>query len=132
MTREWWEQRLGDYDAYVSEIVIVEASAGDHVYAKKRLESVQNLIALEINPEIQSFATLLLNSTSLPIKAERDAQHIALAAYYDIQYLITWNCTHIANAHIRKEIGRKCVELGYNLPVICTPLELLGEKYHVD
>lgn len=66
------------------------------------------------------------------MKAERDALHISLSSVHEIGYLATWNCKHIANAHIREEIRRKCLKRGYHMPVICTPLELLGEEAHVD
>ena len=132
VTREWWEQRLGDYDAYVSEIVVLEVSAGDVEYAKKRLDVLQQIPELGVNDEIRLFAELLLDTTSLPLKAERDALHIAITAVHNINYLATWNCRHIANAHIRREVNRKCVERSYTMPIICTPLELLGEEDHVD
>jgi hypothetical protein len=53
----------------------------------------------------------------------RDALHIAVATVHGMDYLLTWNCTHIANAITRPKIELICRVAGYEPPVICTPPE---------
>lgn len=132
VTHEWWEQRLDDYDAYVSDIVIREAKEGNKEYAQKRLDAIKNLTNLEMTTTVVSLSNHIIDTGTLPTKAKVDALHIAISSFYHIQYLITWNCKHIANAHIRSKIESVCKKFGYNLPTICTPLEFLGEEAHVD
>ena len=80
---------------------------------------------------VQTLAGQLLAGAALPSKAAEDALHIAVAAIHNVEYLLTWNCRHIANATKRLAISTICEQSGYRTPVICTPEELLGEK-HVD
>lgn len=78
-------------------------------------------------PQAQALAHDFLNAAALPTKAAVDAAHIALAAVHGMDYLLTWNCRHIANAEIRPQLEALCWRAGYRPPVICTPLELLKE-----
>lgn len=78
------------------------------------------------SPEAETLATALLGEVPLPARAAADALHIAVAAVNGVSYLVTWNCTHIANATLRPQIEAVCRRLGYEPPVICTPPELLG------
>jgi predicted nucleic acid-binding protein len=110
---------------YVSDLVVSEAGYGHAEAAERRLAAVANIPLLQVSPEVQTLAQAFIKSHALPAKAEADAYHVALAAVNGIEYLLTWNCTHIANAHTRPKIESTCRALGYEPPVICTPLELL-------
>jgi predicted nucleic acid-binding protein len=123
MTKEWWERR-GNFDLYISALVIQEASAGDPTAAKKRLEQLEGIPELDITEDVESFANQLLKNIPLPQKAKIDALHIAVATINGIDYLLTWNCAHIANAILRPKIEALCRESGYEPPIICTPQEL--------
>jgi len=79
-------------------------------------------------PEAEELAATLLREVPLPARAAADALHIAVAAVNGVSYLVTWNCTHIANASLRSQIEAVCRRSGYEPPVICTPRELLGEE----
>ena len=94
---------------------------------RERPKAIQDLPLLDILPETGPLAAGLLNAGILPRKAAADAAHIALAAVHGMDFLITWNCVHIANAVIAKAVARVCEEHGFDCPVICTPEELLGE-----
>jgi predicted nucleic acid-binding protein len=83
---------------------------------------------LEITEEAVTLAEELVRTGVLPEKAENDALHIAIAATHGIPYLLTWNCRHMANATIRRQIESICAEKGYKAPVICTPEELMEAK----
>jgi hypothetical protein len=88
---------------------------------------IEDLATLEVTAEVDSFATELVESGVLPRKASVDATHIAIAALSRMDFLMTWNCVHIANATISKRIALMCNERGLESPVICTPAELMGE-----
>ncbi len=49
-----------------------------------------------------------------------------IATVHGMDYLLTWNCKHIANAQIQKKLIQICSNFGYELPTICTPYELMG------
>jgi predicted nucleic acid-binding protein len=84
-------------------------------------------LLLEVNEDVQSLASQFLTKSNLPAKASDDALHIAIATFYGIDYLLTWNCKHIANAQIQKKLAQISIEQGYELPTICTPNELMGD-----
>lgn len=125
ITREWWQKRRSDFDLFISQIVLREAGAGDPDAAAQRLQSLQDIPVLEERDEAVELAATLVGAIPLPKKAELDALHIALAVVHGMDYLLTWNCTHIANAALRHQIEAICHTRGYETPVICTPEELL-------
>jgi hypothetical protein len=109
----------------VSELVIREAELGDAPTARSRLSLVTSLPILSIPQEAELLAPVLLRAAGLAANAATDALHMALAAVHGMQYLLTWNCKHIANAVIRRAVERECLVAGYDPPVICTPQELM-------
>ncbi len=115
------------FDLYVSQAVIQEASAGDPVAAQRRLDIIEELPELAINHEARELASVLIENTPLPDKAKVDALHIATATVHGMDYLLTWNCRHIANATFRNIMDAICQSAGYEMPIICTPLELIAE-----
>lgn len=127
ITQEWWESRRNDFDCYVSQVVADEAGKGDVQAAKRRLELLVGLPRLELNEMVTDLATALLDQHALPRKAAEDALHIALASVHGMDFLLTWNCAHIANAEMFGAIQATIHSGGYASPVICTPEELMGE-----
>lgn len=126
VTSEWWAGREA-YDLFISQLVLDEASAGDSGAAALRREALRDLPLLEMTPEAVALAQQLVRTAALPAKAAGDALHIALSAVHGVDYLLTWNCTHIANATMRPRIEAICRSGGFEPPVICTPLELVEE-----
>jgi len=126
ITKDWWESRRNDFALYISQVVLDEVAKGDAQIAIKRLELIQNLPLLELNQDVKNLAAQFLLKSNLPPKASDDATHIAIATVYGLDYLLTWNCKHIANAQIQKKLSKISTEFGYELPIICTPYELLG------
>jgi hypothetical protein len=124
LTREWWDARRQDFELFISQLVIDEASAGDATAAARRLDVLEGITLLELGDDANALSKLLVRELSLPTRAESDAVHIALAVVNGIDYLLTWNCTHIANAVQRPKIEAACRAFGYRMPVICTPEEL--------
>ncbi len=126
-TRQWWEQRRAEFELYVSQVVVRECQGGEPDAAAKRLDAIRDLPLLEQTTNATALAESLLRQVPLPEKAVVDALHIAISAVHGMNYLLTWNCTHIANASLRLRIESVCWEHGYEPPVICTPEELLRE-----
>ncbi len=126
-TIEWWENRRLDFDLFVSEFVITEAGLGDPVIAKKRLEIIADLSELLVDDSAKMLVKILISQKAIPLKAEIDAYHIAVAAVNGIDYLLTWNCKHIANAIMRPKIEIICRQQGFEPPTICTPQELMED-----
>lgn len=124
-THEWWDTRLDECEPYVSRFVVDECSDGDSGAAQERLVFLEHLPLLEVPDDVYILAQTLLASVPLPQKAEFDALHISVAAVNGVQYLMTWNCKHIANPVLRFRIESVCRESGYEPPVICTPQEML-------
>ena len=116
-TKEWWENRE-QYDLYISAFVIKEVSSGDEQAAIKRISVLEGIPEIAITREVELFASMLIEKIPLPKRAAIDALHIAM------DYLLTWNCKHIANATLRPLIERISREAGYEPPIICTPQEL--------
>jgi hypothetical protein len=126
ITREWWDKRRKDFDIYISQFVLDEAGGGDLVAAQERLQLLQNISILDLTEEVSELASVLVIALALAPKAATDAAHIAIAAVHGMHFLLTWNCTHIANAEMAARIETVCQENGFSCPVICTPEELMG------
>lgn len=118
--------RRVQFTCYTSQTVIDEASAGDPTEAQKRLAVLATLPALDVTPEAGGLAQALLVSGVLPSTAVRDALHVAVAAVHAVDYLLTWNCKHLANAQIMRRMETVCQVHGHRMPIICTPEELMG------
>jgi predicted nucleic acid-binding protein len=125
LTNEWWENRMRRFDLYVSQLVIQEAKSGDKEAARKRLGILEPIPLLELNDKVISLARILMNE-AIPPKAVEDALHIAVAAIHGMDYLLTWNCKHIANAEKEHAIAEVCRSNNFEPPIICTPEELMG------
>jgi hypothetical protein len=109
-------------------MVIEEAARGDAGAAQRRLDLLDGIPVLSVLEAAETLARSFLSEAALPIKAALDAVHVALAATHGMDFLVTWNCKHIANAMIRPQLDILCWRAGYRPPVICTPFELLDEE----
>jgi hypothetical protein len=125
-TREWWAKRRDQFACYISQVVTDEVSEGDPVEAQKRLAVIGESAALDLTPEAESLAHAILAAGVLPPTAARDAAHVAVAAVHEVDYLMTWNCKHLANAQIMRRMESVCRSSGFRIPIICTPDELMG------
>jgi len=125
ITQEWWRARRDSFEIYVSQFVLDEAGAGDAEAAQERLDVLKEFPLLDINDDVLRLAAAILQAKVIPEKAARDAAHIAVSAVHAIEYLMTWNCAHLANAMIIKDVQRICQSNRFVCPVICTPEELM-------
>ncbi len=126
LTFEWWTRRRSGFDLHCSELVIEEASLGDGDTSRRRLALLEGVRVLRIDDRAKELADRLLESGCLPHKARVDALHIAIAAVGSVDFLLTWNCRHIANVQSRSSIDCLCREQGHEPPLLCTPQELMG------
>ena len=127
VTQDWWNFRREKFDCFVSQVVIDESSAGDVAEVQKRLIAINDLAVLEITRDAETLAHSILKSGAIPPRTIRDAAHIAVAAVHAVDYLLTWNCKHLANAQILRRIESLCRRAGWQMPIICTPEELMGD-----
>ena len=127
ITKQWWDNHRNKYQLYVSDLVIKEASAGDKIASEIRLQYLNNIMLLEVDEKVINLSKNLMETGIIPKKAIEDSIHISVATINEIDYLLTWNCKHIANAVIYKQLRRIIANYGYELPTLCTPNELLSE-----
>jgi predicted nucleic acid-binding protein len=127
ITKEWWERRRGWFDLFVSQLVADEAARGDREAAERRLEALTRIPRVAMSERAFGLAEFLVHKLAVPKAALGDAMHIATATVHGAEYLLTWNCKHIANAVLRDRIGELGLLWGFQVPVICTPEELLED-----
>ena len=127
LTRQWWDQRRNDYHLLVSEVVLREAAAGDPEAAGQRSAALAGIDVLEVGEQALELAEKLVRRGAVPNVSAEDALHIAIAVTNGVDYLLTWNCAHIANATMRRAIDDVCLQQGYEPTVLCTPEELVKE-----
>lgn len=125
-TIEWWATRKSEFEVFVSEFVVVEASQGHPNASARRISAIEDIRRLEATEEVRFLGKALIAEGAIPEGSEMDAYHVAIAAVNGIDYLLTWNCTHIANAVMRPKIEAVCRVHGHEPPIICTPQELMG------
>jgi predicted nucleic acid-binding protein len=126
MTRRWWREESSRYDVFISRETIAELSRGNYPAKEEVRRFVASLRSLEPNPSIAAVASEYVRHMVMPADASGDAAHLAYASYYGIDFLLTWNCSHLANARKRRHIETINLRLGLSTPAIITPLELFG------
>jgi hypothetical protein len=127
LTREWWQTRRLDFELFTSRIAVEEAIRGNQAEGRIRGDVLAEVTRLAVSPAVEALVPSLLRATGLPLQVYADMSHVAVATIHGMQYLLTWNCRHIANARILPRLNRACREHGYEPPVICTPEQLMGE-----
>jgi hypothetical protein len=125
LTYEWWTTAAERFELYVSEAVLDEIRAGDPGCAARRLEMVADLPVLAFSEDVESLIRAYDRRLGLVGSAAADLPHFAYAVAYKMDYLVTWNCAHIANGQIIRRLLAVNSEIGRPTPVIVTPEELL-------
>jgi len=126
-TREWWGDHLPGYEAFTSEAVIEELRSGSFPQKDEALKLVSALPLLDINEAVADTVATYISQHVMPNDPVGDALHLAVASFHKCDFLVTWNCRHLANANKFGHIRRVNTMLGLFVPAIVTPLELLGE-----
>ncbi|MEX2216971.1 MAG: type II toxin-antitoxin system VapC family toxin [Phycisphaeraceae bacterium] len=128
VTHDWWNTRRHGYDLFISQLVLVESAGGDPDAAARRLKAMEGIPSVAAPANAMKIARSLMKSVPLPSKAEADATHLAIAAANGMDFFLTWNCRHLANATLYRGIESTCAYWGHKAPTICTPLQLIGDR----
>ncbi|HZV35808.1 MAG TPA: type II toxin-antitoxin system VapC family toxin [Verrucomicrobiae bacterium] len=126
LTADWWRLRRPRFECVTSPEVLKEAAVGDAEMSRKRLDQLNGLTVLQHTNEVDVMAERFLNAGALPKKAKADAVHLAFATVYKINYLLTWNMKHLANAMIWIKLRPVAEQHGYEFPFVGNPLQLMG------
>jgi len=127
ITYDWWDTERNKYNIFISELVLAECSRGDERAVKLRVNVAKEIPALKITKECIDLAKLFFTKALLPEKARDDALHVAIATHYQMDFLLTWNCRHLANAHFIRKLQKISFHEGLVVPTICTPQEIINE-----
>ena len=125
ITHDWWEMALPQFDAFISPIVLEEISRGDVGAAKLRLDNVPSFQLLEVASEVRNLAESYFSVIEIPEKARADSYHLAVAAWHGMDFLVSWNCTHIVSGRVKRIIEEINSAKGIRSPIVCTPEELM-------
>ena len=128
ITRLWWNSDLSLFELLISNLVVREASLGDPIISKKRLNAIENFKNLDITKEVEKLADLLVSQGGVPENSIEDAFHISIASVHGVDFLLTWNFKHIANVVSKIKIEKIVTKAGYKLPILCSPLELMESQ----
>jgi hypothetical protein len=130
ITSRWWNSWRTNFDIYISDYVSREAALGDSVAAGERMRLLESIKMREVRDDSQVLRERILHECALPSRASTDAAHVAVAAVHEMEYLLTWNCAHLANPNFAPKISAVCKSAGYRCPVLCTPEQLLERYEH--
>src|SRR5438477_146864 len=125
IAHEWWQNAPNRFDLYISEAVMDEIRGGSPSAVARRLATVENLPILELNDDVRSLVHEYEQRLALVGRARADLPHFAFAVAFEMDYLVTWNCAHIANGEIVRRLRKANEELNRFTPLIVTPEEIL-------
>ncbi len=126
-TRLWWDNRKEGYLCYTSEAVFNELESGEYPKKLEKIKLLRNIDLLEINDEIEEIVEVYISNYLMPKDELGDALHLAIASFYKVDYLLTWNCNHLANANKKKHMRRINERLRLYTPDVITPLEIMED-----
>lgn len=127
-TRSWWDERRSEFDLVTSLAVVDELEQGEFPQRADALELIDPISLLEIDTAVGEVVDAYINHHVMPTDPAGDALHLALASYHRCDFLLTWNCRHLANANRFAHIRRINGILGLFIPMLVTPLQLLEER----
>jgi predicted nucleic acid-binding protein len=128
ITRKWWDEERADYDIFTSEFSLAELNRGNYPNKNKIIDLVKDISILPLDDEIINIANIYMKEYVMPKGAVGDAFHLACASFHKIDYLLTWNCNHLANANKEQHVNILNGRLGLFAPKIITPLQLFKER----
>lgn len=127
LTLDWWNDHRMRFKLYTSNAVLEEAAQGDPSAATKRLAALDGIPLLDATDAVLELAEVFVTRHIIPARVLTDALHVAVATVHGMDFLVTWNCKHIANAEVERRLDVICREMGYLMPTLCTPKELMGD-----
>jgi predicted nucleic acid-binding protein len=128
LTKRWWEEERANFRVVISDATIAEVSAGNHPHKEKIMRGcISGLEVLPPHEHLNEIVQIYINNHLMPRGATGDAVHLAYASFYKADFLMTWNCNHLANANKRQHISIINTRLSLTIPEIVTPMELFTE-----
>lgn len=127
LTKKWWEEERANYRIVVSGETVAETSRGDNPYRIEITQFVSQLELLPYDEQLEQIVRVYMENHLMPQSSTGDGLHLAYASLYKIDFLLTWNCNHLANANKKQHIRVINTRLGLFIPEIITPLELFTE-----
>lgn len=127
VTGRWWSEELPRFDVFVSQIVLEELAGGKPARAAERLALVRDFALLDVDHDVEETAQFYVRNFAMPSRNIRDALHLAVASVHEMEYLLTWNYAHLANASKRTHLETLNRRLHLTSPIICSPEELMIE-----
>jgi predicted nucleic acid-binding protein len=127
ITREWWKTYRHFYQTVTSDAVFAELNEGEYPHKQQKLSLIDNLEFIEHVPILDTIVTVYVENKLVPEDAGGDAYHLAIASYYEIDFLLTWNCRHLANPNKFKHIHIINSRLNIHTPILCTPEQLMTD-----
>lgn len=130
ITVSWWDTQREKYDLFVSEFVLAELIEGEYPNKELVIDLVKDAapVVLSLTNDLTETVEAFIEHTLMPKRDVADAYHLAFAAHYKVDYLLTWNCNHLANANKQKHIARILTQLRLFIPAIVTPEMLFQEE----
>ena len=129
ITRDWWDSELEKHECFISDFVIDEITKGDFQASEARLNAIQGFKKLGLNETVFELVKEYQKNLNIPERAQLDLYHLALSVGNGMDYVLSSNFKHIANAYVREKLTEINSLLGLRTPTICTPEELIGENY---
>ena len=123
-TREWWDSERDAYECFISAIVMEELSAGNYPGRSDCLALVAGVPLLDVTEEVLDIAEVYRDRQLMPASPSADALHVAVASCYRMDYLLTWNCRHLANANKTRRLEELNEKMGLSTPQLITPYQL--------
>ncbi len=127
VTKDWWNQERSHFDLWISDEVLDEVSKGNYPNQRQVIECALQLPILPFDTQIQTIAQTYIDNYLMPRTLAGDALHLAYASFYQMDFLLTWNCNHLANANKQQHIRNINTRLNLSVPLIVTPLQLVTE-----
>jgi predicted nucleic acid-binding protein len=128
-TRKWWDELRHQYNVVVSQAVTNELQHPNNPYSVETLELIENVPEVSIEDEVKRIVKIYIQERLMPKNPLGDALHLALASYHKCDYLLTWNCKHIANPNKFRQIRLCNYSMGLYVPNLVTPNQLIGDFY---
>ena len=126
-TRQWWDRWRGDYRLFMLRFVLAELSRAPQSKAHRAVQPLREARSLTEPADLDDVVAFYIGHHLMPTEAGGDAVHLALASLHKMDYLLTWNCRHLANANKAQHIRVLNERLGLHVPVVTTPLTLIPE-----
>lgn len=127
-TREWWSTAAIRYELVTGAPVLAELLAGITPRVSPRLRLVSELPIYLPDDVVDETVRFYLQHKLMPSKPPEDAQHVAIASHNHCDFIVTWNCKHLANPNKARHLARINSMLGLHVPAIVTPRDLLGRE----